>query len=426
MPLASWLQAVTSRSPRRRRKAAGSLRRKRRTRPALERLEERDVPSAGPLLAAPAAVKLVTFAGHGGHAAAPAAGRGPGGGYSPDQIRTAYNFYGLPGLNTDAAYNPTAGAGQTIAIVDAYNDPAIAADLAAFDRRFNLPGTDTTGGAAKDAGSVYNFFSQVNQAGGSSLPANDAGWATEIALDVEWAHAMAPAARVVLVEASSANVSDLVQAVQYAAGQAQVVSMSWVVSEFSGETGFDYNFNKPGVTFVASAGDNGAPPAWPAVSPYVLAVGGTSLKLTSASTLQSETGWDSGGGGVSKYEKQPGYQAGAWNSTFRTSPDVAYDADPNTGVSVYDSYGSGGWAVVGGTSAGAPQWSALVALADQARGTPLSSSQTLAEFYGLSGTSAFNDVTSGNNGFAAGVGYDLVTGLGSPNAARIVSALKTS
>ncbi len=343
-------------------------------------------------------------------------------GYSPSQISQAYGFNQISFNDGTVAGN---GSGQTIAIVDAYNQPNIASDLHAFDVAFGLPDPPS--------------LAIVNQNGGSSLPVANSGWGTEISLDVEWAHAMAPGAKILLVEANSSSEGDLLSAVQYAAAQpgVSVVSMSWGGGEFSSETHYDSIFTTPaghqGVAFIASSGDSGAPVSYPAASPNVLAVGGTGLYLN-GSSYGSESGWGGSTGGVSVYEAQPSYQNGvtSQSSTQRTSPDVSYDANPNTGFSVYDSYGtSAPWQQVGGTSAGAPQWAALVAIADQGRalnglGTLSSSSQLLPMLYQLP-SSDFHDVTSGSStgspNYSAGPGYDLVTGLGSPYADRIVAAL---
>ncbi|HEV3260035.1 MAG TPA: S53 family peptidase [Gemmataceae bacterium] len=366
-------------------------------------------------VAAPVHVVL----GHAGHAASHQSGAGPGGGYTPSQVRTAYGFNNVPGLNA-ANYNTTAGQGETIAIVDAYDDPNIVSDLHAFDHKFGLPDPVLTKATPEGA------------------PAANEGWATEIALDVEWAHAMAPAAKILLVEAKDAGYPNLLSAVDYADSQPGVVavSMSWGGGEFSAETSSSYDghfVGHAGVTFVAASGDYGAP-LWPAISPNVLAVGGTTLHADRLGNYQSEVGWGNGsrsslsggsGGGISQFEAKPPYQAGVTQSgTQRTSPDVSYNANPNTGFSVYDSFGSGGWAVVGGTSAGAPQWAALVALADQGRTSPLSTSQVLAALY--QHRTDFHDITKGNNGHPAGPGYDLVTGLGSPIANLVVNDLRTA
>src|SRR5262245_38411443 len=336
--------------------------------------------------------------------------------YTPSQIRHAYGFDQITFANGTIVGD---GRGQTIAIVDAYDDPNIFSDLHHFDQTFGLPDPPS--------------FVKARQVGTRA----DAGWAGEIALDVEWAHAIAPGANLLLVEARSSSLSDLLSAVDYAASQpgVSVVSMSWGAGEFSSERALDSHFVTPaghrGVTFVASAGDDGSPPIWPAVSPNVLSVGGTALHLTSSGNYLSETGWSGSGGGVSRFESKPGYQTFvATGNTSRTSPDVAYNADPNTGVYVYDSF-NGGWFAVGGTSAGAPQWAALVAIADEGRilagkRSLDGASQPLFALYRLaqaSPTSYFHDQTSGYNGFAAKAGYDDVTGNGSPIANRVVTGL---
>jgi subtilase family serine protease len=335
--------------------------------------------------------------------------------FTPAQVRQAYGF---DQVTLD-------GAGQTIAIVDAYDDPNIASDLAAFDTQFGVP----------DAPS----FTKV-QMGGSVAP--NAGWATEIALDVEWAHAMAPGANILLVEAKSASFADLLAAVDYAASQPLVsaVSMSWGAGEFPGESSYDFHFTTPaghqGVTFVASSGDTGAVTNWPAVSKNVVGVGGTSLTLNSDSSYNSESGWSGSGGGVSRYVSKPDYQGYvSTGATRRSSPDVSYNANPNTGVYVLDSY-NGGWFQVGGTSAGAPQWAGLIAVANEGRvnagGTTLDGpSQTLYALYRMGQTALttdFHDVTTGHtrNGrttLNATAGYDMVTGLGTPKVAAVVAGL---
>lgn len=340
--------------------------------------------------------------------------------YSPTQIRQAYGFDQVMFGSVHGD-----GSGQTIAIVDAYGDPNILADLQKFDAQFQL------------ADPLH--FKVVNQTGGSSLPSTDAGWALETSLDVEWAHAMAPGADILLVQANSANLSDLLAAVNYAknATGVSVVSMSWGSSEFSGENTYDSYFTTPsghqGVTFVASSGDTGAVPEWPAVSTNILSVGGTALNLTQDSSTgtwsrTSETAWSDGGGGYSTKISEPSWQLPFQSSGKRGTPDVSYDADPNTGFYVYDSVpyqGGSGWWDVGGTSAGAPQWAALIAVVNQGRA--LNQLNTLdqpnASIYGLA-SGSFYDVTSGSAGSnAAQAGYDLATGLGSPNVNSVVQQL---
>jgi subtilase family serine protease len=323
-------------------------------------------------------------------------------GFAPIQIRHAYGFDQLTAT----------GAGQTIAIVDAYGSPTIQKDLNTFCTQFHLPLTTV----------------QIAYPTGKPSQANG-GWALETSLDVEWAHAIAPGATILLVVAKTATYGNLLTAVDYAAGHARQVSMSWGSSEFSSETSYDYHFNQPGVTFTASSGDNGAGVEWPAASPYVTSVGGTTIYLDSQNNLIGESGWSGSGGGISSYEVEPSYQS-VWQSTaLRTVPDVSYDADPSSGVAVYDSTsysGYTGWWEVGGTSAGAPQWAALVALTNAGHTSSLG--QANGTLYSLSKStgyaSCFDDVTSGNNGsYAAGTGYDLVTGIGSPLANALVPDL---
>jgi hypothetical protein len=338
-------------------------------------------------------------------------------GLSPSQIRTAYGV-------SQISFGTTTGngSGQTIAIIDAYYDPNIASDLAKFDSQYGLSAPPT--------------FTQYVESG---LTQNNGGWALETALDVEWAHAIAPAANIALVEAQP-DLTDLFSAVTYAAGlsNVSVVSMSWGAGEFSTEASYDSIFSTPsnhnGVTFVASSGDSSVT-EYPAVSPNVLSVGGTTLKVNSAGTYVSETAWSGSGGGYSTYESEPSWQAAAITASglktgARTSPDVAWDANPaaGSGVSVYDSVPDGGqygWFSVGGTSVGAPSWSGLIAIADQGLAIngigSLSNAQT--SVYQLS-SSNFNDITSGaSGGKSAGTGYDLVTGLGSPKANLLIPAL---
>jgi subtilase family serine protease len=251
----------------------------------------------------------------------------------------------------------------------------------------------------------------------SGIP-TDGGWALEISLDVQWAHAVAPDAKILLVEATSNSGTNLLAAVNYARSRSDVVaiSMSWGGSEFSGESSYDSYFTSSyGATFFASSGDYGAGVLWPAVSANVIGVGGTTLTFKADGSVASETGWSGSGGGISAYVTEPGYQAtygvpGA--NGKRAVPDVSYDADPNSGVSVYDStsyYGSVGWWQVGGTSAGAPQWAAI-----QSLGLSANNNNFYQDAKSASYSSYFRDITSGSNGYPAKTGYDLVTGLGSP------------
>jgi subtilase family serine protease len=331
-------------------------------------------------------------------------------GYTPAQIKAAYGFSSVTFGTVKGD-----GSGETIAIVDAYNDPNIVSDLAAFDKQFGL--------AAPPSLKV------VNETGGTKLPTNSRDWATEIALDVEWAHAIAPGANILLVEASSAYSSDLDTALDYArnASGVVVVSSSWGGSEYRSEASEDVHFTTPaghaGVTFTVAAGDDGTGAEYPASSPNVISVGGTSLRLTSSGTYSSESVWTDGGGGTSAFEGLPSYQSGL-GLTTRGTPDVSYDANPNTGFAVYDSYGSSGWVEIGGTSAGAPQWAGLIAIVNQGRAIAGKSSLSNAQdaLYSIS-RSDFHDVTSGSNGRSAASGYDLASGLGSPIANRVIADL---
>jgi subtilase family serine protease len=335
-------------------------------------------------------------------AGAPVQPSGGPGGLTPAQVARAYGI-DRTGLT---------GAGQTIAVVSAYDSPTIAQDLAGFDRAFGLPDPN---------------LRVIGQSGGARPGATDAGWAVETALDVEWAHAVAPGAGILLLEANEATLRDVATAVDTARHQpgVSVVSMSFGATEFPQELRYDSILTTPsghaGVTFVAGSGDSGAGTLWPAVSPNVLSVGGTVLLTGPGGSYAGEVGWSGSGGGVSLYEREPAYQLGVQDTGRRTSPDVAYDASPHPGFSVYQ---GGSWQTVGGTSAGTPQWAGLVALADQQRArhglAPLG--DTLPALYALPPTD-FHDVVGGGNGYAAGVGYDFVTGLGSPVANRLVAGL---
>ena len=325
------------------------------------------------------------------------------GGYTVNQVRRAYGFDKISGT----------GAGQTIAIVDAYGCPTIQSDLAAFSQAAGLPSPQLT----------------IAYQGGGPPKSSDAGWALETALDVEWAHAMAPDARILLVVTQSAGGSDLLAGIDLAVAQgATQVSLSWGGGEFVGEQTLDGHFNRAGVSFFASSGDSGAGVSWPAVSTYVCAVGGTTLKLDSVGNVTSETAWSGSGGGKSAYVTIPTWQkqnasASATSGTARGVPDVSYDADPATGFNVYMTTpynGRTGWFGLGGTSAGAPQWAAMCAVANSARAATGRSgiNQINGLMYGFS-SSAWRDVISGSNGLPATSGYDLVTGLGSPTTSII-------
>ncbi|HKM56861.1 MAG TPA: S53 family peptidase, partial [Isosphaeraceae bacterium] len=306
-------------------------------------------------------------------------------------------------------------------------------------------------------GPSSSFLRVLNQNGQTTaLPATDpsgagtGNWEVEEALDVEWAHAIAPGAQIVLVEANSDSLSNLMAGVATAASQpgVSVVSMSWGFPEgqavfASDEAAYDSVFNMPGATFVASTGDYGAAdPEYPAYSPNVLAVGGTSLTLNADNSYNSETGWGyysasqgeyiGSGGGISQYESEPAYQRGVQSTGNRTTPDVSLVADPATGVWIADPYNlpaTNTLGVVGGTSLSALAWASLLAITNQGRvaaGKPtLNSSnqnETQQALYKLP-QSDYNVISSGTNGYNANSGYNLVTGLGTPVANLLVNDL---
>jgi subtilase family serine protease len=340
---------------------------------------------------------------------------------NPAQLRHAYGVDSIA-FKANGQIVPGYGNGQTIAIVGAYHNPYLTAELHAFDATYGL--ADPV---------VY----QANLAGGRV----DAGWAEEEALDVEWAHTIAPGASILVVEAQSEGLSDLMNAVNYARQQANVsvVSMSWGSGEFRGQTSYDSIFSTPaghnGVTFVTATGDSGAGAGaqWPASSTHVVAVGGTTLTVDSAGNILSETAWSGGGGGYSRMVAEPSYQRTVQGSGRRSTPDVSMDADPATGVPVFtiSPYsGSGYWRIFGGTSLSAQLFGGLVAIANQGRqlqglGTLDGPSQTLPALYAGAGN-AFRDVTVGSNGNRATPGYDLATGLGTPKAAWLIYDLATA
>ena len=317
-------------------------------------------------------------------------------GYGPAQFQTAYS---LP--------STSAGVGQTIGVVDAYDDPKAESDLGVFSSTYGLPPCTTANGC----------FRKVNQSGGPSYPRANQGWALEISLDVQIAHAICPNCKILLVEANSNSFSNLLAAEDYATAHANEVSNSWGAGEFSSEASYDSHFNKPGVAITVSSGDGGYGVEYPAASQYVTAVGGTTLNLNPDKTRASETAWSGAGSGCSAYEPKASWQTDP-GCVKRTVADVSADADPNSGASVYDSYGyygQKGWFQVGGTSLSAPLIAAVYALAGNASTTSYGS-------YPYSSTGLLYDVVSGSNGScggsylcAGGPGYDGPTGLGTPS-----------
>jgi subtilase family serine protease len=305
---------------------------------------------------------------------------------------------------------PATGGKGTIAIIDAYDDVNAESDLGVFDKQYGLPACTTTNGC----------FEKHKM---SATTTANSGWALEEALDVEWAHAIAPNAKILLVEAKTPSGANLLSAIDYAATRkdAVAVSMSWGGSEFSDEATLDSHFSAAasGTAFFASSGDEGTGASWPAASPYVIGVGGTSLEVATSGTFISESAWSGSGGGVSAYEPEPAYQK-SYNipkaTGMRAIPDVAYDADPNSGFPVYKTNGksTNGWYTVGGTSAGSPQWAAIHSL-----GLSVSLGKIYTDKASTSTLKFFRDITSGSNGTCkyycdARSRYDYVTGLGTP------------
>ena len=307
-------------------------------------------------------------------------------GFLPSQIKTAY---GLP---------QSGGAGSTIAIVDAYNTTTILSDLKAFSINFSLPTPIMNSNFI-----IHYYPNNINMS-----VANSTDWATETCLDVEWAHAIAPNATILLIETANASPQTMSDAAEYAADQPHViaVSMSWGINETILEKSsyLDSNFaNSPGVSFFASSGDDGTSVNWPACSPSVISVGGTQLTLSGNGSVE-ETAWNDSSGGVSAYESMPSYQTSyGLNYTNRAVPDVSYCALN------FPVYCQSSWETVEGTSTGSPQWAAICALGGSV------SSANIYESAKFNYTSCFRDITSGGNSVNnATVGYDLVTGLGSP------------
>ncbi|MER5529631.1 S53 family peptidase [Streptomyces sp. NPDC002677] len=327
-------------------------------------------------------------------------------GYSPTNLRAAY------GLTSAAASN---GSGETIAIVDAYNDPNAETDLATYRSYYGLSACTTANGC----------FKKVSQTGSTtSLPSSDAGWSEEISLDLDMASAICPNCNILLVEATSATMANLGTAVNEAVTLgAKFVSNSYGGSESSSDTSYDSSyFNHTGVAITVSAGDSGYGAEYPAASKYVTSVGGTKLSTSSTTRGWTETVWKTSstegtGSGCSSYDAKPTWQTDT-TCTKRMISDVSAVADPATGVSVYDSYGvTAGWYTFGGTSVSAPIIAGVYALA----GTPSSGSYPAKFPYNYAGTSYLNDVTSGNNGTCttsyyctATTGYDGPTGWGTP------------
>ena len=317
-------------------------------------------------------------------------------GLTPNQIKNAYHL-------------PLTGGHGTIAIIGAYDDTTIENDLNIFSQTFNLPKCTTQN----------NCFEKHLMA---KAVKTNGDWASETSLDIEWAHAIAPNAKILLVAAPTPSGTNLIKAVDYATQRSDVVaiSMSWGGAEFPEETSLDSHFvSHSGAAFFASSGDNGTGTSWPASNPNVIAVGGTRLLLNTQGNFKEESAWTGSGGGISTYETQPDFQKNydiPRANGMRAIPDVAYNADPKTGFPIYKSSpsGKGAWYQVGGTSAGAPQWAAI-----QSLGLSASNQKFYNDKAKDNNNSYFRDIVSGSNGncqyyCAARKHYDYLTGLGSP------------
>jgi subtilase family serine protease len=333
----------------------------------------------------------------------PRAAAAPTSGYRPADLVGAYKL-------------PAGGSGQTVAIVDAYGDKTAEADLATYRSTFGLSACTTANGC----------FKKVNQSGvQGNYPQNNQGWALETQLDLQMVSAVCPGCKILLVEATNNQSSNLYAAEDTAARLGAIaISNSWGGGESSSETSQDVHFNHPGAAITVSSGDGGYGVEYPAASRYVTAVGGTTLNHASNTRGWTETAWSGAGSGCSAYEPKPTWQTNS-GCTRRTVADVSAVADPNTGVAVYDSncnfYGQltgqcfNGWGVVGGTSASAPIVAGVYASAGNAGSVNYGS-------FPYSHTSSLFDVTSGSNGSCSpsylctsGTGYDGPTGLGTPN-----------
>jgi subtilase family serine protease len=355
--------------------------------------------------------------------------------FTPLQLSEAYGFNNIFFPTSGGGVVAGDGSGQTIAVVIPYQQPNLVSDLHTFSQAYGLPDANIT---------------IVNQSGSTSpstLPILASGnWGLEASLDVEWVHALAPGANILVVEVPAASNTNLLAGVNTArnAGigslaqlpNVSVVSMSWGGLDLAGDmtnAPFSTPAGKAGVTFVAAVGDTGGAGQYPAADPNVLGVGGTTLTTDAQGNYVSESAWSGSNGGYGAnggLSYQQGIQPyGATNNGLRMTPDVSFNAGAS--VSIYDSYDGGGWTSVGGTSAGAPAWAALLAIADQGRNlaglAPLADSQALSDLYAMYSNGnyqyAFHDISSGSNAsYSAGPGYDLVTGLGSPRA-DVVAAL---
>ncbi len=330
----------------------------------------------------------------------PGPGPGPVGapaGFGPSQLQGAYGLVGAPA--------PTV----TVAVVDAYDNPNLEADLGVYRSQYGIPACTTANGC----------FKKVGQTGTATLPTTNASWGQETSLDVDMVSANCPTCHILVVEANSPTSANLAAGVDTAVALGAVaIGNSYGSAESAGESAYAASYNHPGVAITASSGDAGYGAQSPASYNTIIATGGTSLTV-SGTSYASETAWSGAGSGCSAYELQQSWQSGAPAAacTKRVIADVSYDADPNTGVAVYDSFAyrrQSGWLVFGGTSVASPAIAAIYARGGNLAGYP--AQYTYAHAAGL------HDVVGGSNGTCSATylcnavtGYDGPTGLGSPN-----------
>jgi subtilase family serine protease len=326
------------------------------------------------------------------------------GGETPGSLGCVYDLVSSPVSGCPIATStevPTGGSG-VIVIVDAYHYPGASKDLSTFSKEFGLPSAKLS----------------VLYASGKPANGCSSGWQLEEALDIQWAHAMAPNAQIVLMEAKSNLNTDLYAAVKAANsyiashGGKGEVSMSWGSSEYSGETANDVNFKQSNVVYFASSGDSPGV-SHPSASPKVVSAGGTKVNRNGGGKYTNQTAWSSGGGGTSKYEARPSFQSSVSSivGTKRGTPDLSFDSSGGSPVAVYNSSCYGGWLQVYGTSVASP---ALAGIINNAGTFNASSNSENTEIYNnRNNTSDFTDITSGSCGtHSAKKGYDLCTGVG--------------
>jgi subtilase family serine protease len=350
-----------------------------------------------------------------------AGGTNPPPGVGVGQIKHAYGF---DQVNEDGAH-------QLIAIVEPFDDPSIEGDLVTFSQAFHLP---LPAGALPNRPCTVRFgphpcFVRISP---TIAAPTTLAWAREAANSVEWSHALAPAADLMLVEAVSNQMNDLMSATRSAAAAgATVVVITWGMPEKPAFRQYDDVFTATGVAFVAASGDFGHGVNYPAASPRVIAVGGTEVDIDAKGVRTgNEIAWSGSGGGTSSTEPMPEYQrfldAGP---TGRMVPDVSIAASPVGGFASFSTgAGGAGWHQVIGTSVGAALWAALIALIDQRLGRAIDSPEAFYQAAKAGGYRPFENVPTGSNGgcgfeCSARPGYDELTGLGTPNAVRLLDAL---